>query len=216
MTQSRLAYQIAAVETARRIVTGAASAPRGAEREALAEMLGGALRSLRWLGAHQAKIGLSFPREKISLAERMRCVDLAQRVVAGLEPAAMRAAERDYLGQALEAAERLLRWAREHEYEIRTAVPRETRAAPAEPRKGCAFPLARRAAMRCGEAAFRKFLRAEDEGAAAEAVRLRCGVASRKDLDASAEAGARWRALDASYAAWLSCADVELSEGVGS
>lgn len=82
--------------------------------------------------------------------------------------------------------------------------------APDKPRKG--GPLARRAAILCGEIAFRIFLverhgeAAFTEIACAEAVRRLCGdsapLRSRAELDHVPEAGARFRAPEAEYRQW--------------
>jgi hypothetical protein len=88
---------------------------------------------------------------------------------------------------------------------------------PARPpaRVGPRFPIAMRAAMRCGEPAFQRWLGVEGAKAAAAELRARLGVASRKELDADAAARARWRALDARYAAWLACVEEEMAPGGG-
>ncbi|MBY6242825.1 hypothetical protein [Methylosinus sp. Sm6] len=146
-----------------------------------------------------------------SLAEQIRGVEAAARVATGRERPPARAAEREYGGDILAAAVRTLRWVRQHEGEIRTAVAGSASApapaAAAERGKPCEFPLARRAAMRCAERAFQKFLGADTAEGAAEAVRRRCGVASRKDFDRDAAARARWRDLEAEFQAWRRCAD---------
>lgn len=158
----------------------------------------------------------------VSLAEQIGAVDRARRIVGGGARAPSRAAERDYDVQALAAALRTLQWVRQHEAEIRSAVapkrPSEARTAgearsraPEDGRrdekpKACEFPLARRAAMRCAEGAFQKFLGVATAEGAADALRRRCEVASRKDFDRDRDARERWRALEAEFGAWLRCA----------
>ncbi|WP_428988605.1 hypothetical protein [Methylocapsa aurea] len=78
---------------------------------------------------------------------------------------------------------------------------------PPESGKPCEFPLARRAAMRCAERAFQKFLGVETAEAAVDELRRRCNIASRKEFDRDAAARERWRAVDAEFGAWLRCAD---------
>jgi hypothetical protein len=158
----------------------------------------------------------------VSLAEQIGAVDRARRIVGGGARVPSRAAERDYDVQALAAALRTLQWVRRHEAEIRSAVapkqPNDTPAAGAaraseqeampreEKAKPREFPLARRAAMRCAEGAFQKFLGVDTPEGAADALRRRCDVASRKDFDRDAAARERWRALEAEFGAWLRCA----------
>lgn len=151
----------------------------------------------------------------VSLAEQIGAVDRARRIVVGGARVSPRAAERDYETQALDAALRTLQWLRRHEAEIRSAVlPQRVEARSPEREGGhreekskrCEFPLARRAAMRCAEGAFQKFLGVETAEGAADALRRRCDVESRKDVDRDAAARERWRALEAEFGAWLCCA----------
>jgi hypothetical protein len=158
----------------------------------------------------------------VSLAEQIGAVDRARRIVGGGARVPSRAAERDYDVQALAAALRTLQWVRRHEAEIRSAVaPKRSSEAQAsgeahaseqddsgreEKSKPCEFPLARRAAMRCAEGAFQKFLGVDTPEGAADALRRRCDVASRKDFDGDTAARERWRAVEAEFAAWLRCA----------
>lgn len=160
--------------------------------------------------------------QHLSLAEQIGAVDRARRIVGGAARVPSRAVERDYDVQALEAAYRTLRWLRAHEAEVRAAVlpkrpsaaqaPVEARAPEQEaaPREGKStpyeFPLARRAAMRCAEGAFQKFLGVESAEAAVDELRRRCNIASRKEFDRDAAARERWRAVDAEFGAWLRCA----------
>ncbi|ATQ67749.1 MULTISPECIES: hypothetical protein [Methylosinus] len=153
---------------------------------------------------------------KISLAEQIRAVEAAWRIVTGRERAPARAVEREYAGDVLAQALASLRWLKAHEGDVRAAVARapaavaapSVDAAPAAERgKPCEFPIARRAAMRCAEGGFQRFLGAADADGAAAELRRRCGVASRKDFDRDEGARGRWRALEADYAAWLRCAD---------
>lgn len=159
----------------------------------------------------------------VSLAAQIGAVDLARGVVGGGARAPARAAERDYYVEALDAALRTLRWVGAHEAEIRAAVSAKRAGdarASAEPpaaspdsaplgekSKACEFPLARRAAMRCAEGAFQKFLGVATPDDAAREMRRRCEVESCKDFDRDAAARERWRALDAEFAAWLRCVD---------
>jgi hypothetical protein len=146
-----------------------------------------------------------------SLAEQIRGVEAAARVATGRERPPARAVEREYAGDILAAALRTLRWVREHEGEIRAAVagsaPAPAPAPAVERGKPCEFPLARSAAMRCAEGAFQKFLGVETAEGAADALRRRCGVSSRKDFDRDAAARVRWRDLEGEFRAWLRCVD---------
>lgn len=47
-------------------------------------------------------------------------------------------------------------------------------------------------AQRCREAAFQRFLGVDSEEAAAEAVRVRCDIQTRAELDRDPAAAARW------------------------
>lgn len=148
-----------------------------------------------------------------SLAEQIRGVEAAARVATGRERPPARAVEREYAGDILAAAVRTLRWVRQHEGEIRAAVagsaaaPAPAPATAAERGKPCEFPLARSAAMRCAEGAFQKFLGVDTAEGAADALRRRCGVASRKDFDRDRDARERWRDLEGEFRAWLRCVD---------
>ena len=76
--------------------------------------------------------------------------------------------------------------------------------------------LAQQAGILCNEVPFRRWL-AETGGfdgiavldldTAADELRRRCGVASRRDLDTDAEAGERFRGLRADYTLWLEDVD---------
>jgi len=160
--------------------------------------------------------------QHLSLAAQIDAVDRARRIIDGAARPPQRAVERDFEALALEAALRTLQWVRRHEAEIRSAVaPKRSNEARTagdaraseseagrrdETAKPCAFPLARRAAMHCAEGAFQKFLGVETAEGAADALRRRCGVASRKDFDGDAAARERWRAVEAEFSAWLRCA----------
>lgn len=73
---------------------------------------------------------------------------------------------------------------------------------------------AQRIAMLCGEPSFQRFLEetyavrdysfgtTAAEGAA-QAVRERCGVDSRREIIEGTEAGRRWRDLEAEYQSWM-------------
>jgi hypothetical protein len=174
---------------------------------------------------------MSAPR-KITLSERMHAVDRAHAVFAGAERAPTRASERDYLVDCLAAAFASLRLLAENEDDVRAYIDLRKRARAAgaganappparESGKPCEFPIARRAAMRCAEGAFQKFLGVEAvgiakegpaaaaaaAGAAADEVRRRCMVESRRDLDRDVAARERWNMLEAEFSGWLRCAD---------
>lgn len=73
---------------------------------------------------------------------------------------------------------------------------------PAEPEmKG--GRLAMRAAMLCDEGGFRVFLGATDKDHAAQIIRTRCGITSRRELDHNPKAAAAFRSLSSDYDAWL-------------
>lgn len=221
-----LSYRLQCVEAARRIACGGARAPaRGEERDDLAQGLAAAVAALRWAETEGAGVGLP-AAEGVSFAEQARCVGLALRIVTGAARAPARAAERDYLGQGLEAAAATLQWLVAHEYEIRAARRPAQKSAVAESAaagggtspavtdarrsaRGRPFPLATRAAMRCAEKSFQTFLGVDGASAAAVELRARCGVASRKQFDTEEAARERWRALDGRYAAWLACVEGE-------
>jgi hypothetical protein len=78
----------------------------------------------------------------------------------------------------------------------------ETPPAPAEPEmKG--GRLAMRAAILCDEGGFRVFLGAADKDHAAEIIRTRCGITSRRELDHNDQAAAAFRKMTADYDLWL-------------
>lgn len=73
---------------------------------------------------------------------------------------------------------------------------------------GALGPLCQSAVRLCGEAHFQTFVSATSNaevsaGAAAEYVKAYCDVASRKDIDGSPGASARFKNLMSSYRAWL-------------
>ncbi|WP_424360236.1 hypothetical protein [Methylocystis parvus] len=106
----------------------------------------------------------------------------------------------------LDAAAASLAWLRDNADVVREAAraaAQKAKAAPAERRRFSDLPLATQAAMRCADVRFQRFLNAPDADYAAIAVRLACGVESRKELDTVAEAGAAWRKIDGEFAAWL-------------
>lgn len=219
-----LAERIRCVETARRVATGVARPPERAEaRDDLAAGLDDASRLLRWVdGRREALATLSPPAGEVSLREQARCVGVARDVVLRKATPPARAAERDYLIGALEAAGATLRWAHAREYELRciartggsAAAPARGGGTPADApgaARATRFPIAMRAAMRCAEPAFQRFLGVGDAKAAAAELRARCGVASRKQFDTEESARERWRALDGRYAAWLACVEGEIA-----
>jgi len=73
------------------------------------------------------------------------------------------------------------------------------------------LPLSQQAALRCNDEGFQKFIGIQDgllggqpytnEGAAM-AIRRRCGVQSRSELDTNPEAAAKWRKLEDAYVLW--------------
>lgn len=84
---------------------------------------------------------------------------------------------------------------------------------PVKPRKPSSTPNAQKAAILTGEAPFRRFLAETggfagiavlDADMAAEEVRARCKVVSRRELDSDLEAAKRWHDLNADYRLWLS------------
>jgi hypothetical protein len=229
-----LAERIRCVETARRVATGVARPPERAEaRDDLAAGLDDASRLLRWVdGRREALAALSPPAGEVSLREQARCIGVARDVVMRKATPPARAAERDYLIGALEAAGATLRWAHAREYELRciarTGGPAAAPAraggcgaadvrgkAPGAARAAPRFPIAMRAAMRCAEKSFQTFLGVDGASAAAVELRARCGVASRKQFDTDEDARERWRALDGRYAAWLACVEGEMAPGRG-
>lgn len=110
---------------------------------------------------------------------------------------------------ALDAAVRTLQTVRDNAAAFRAllqdaAKSRSTDAlGEKERRRFSDLSLAQQAAMRCGEPRFQRFLKVDGADQAAVAVRRACHVASRKELDAVAEAGNAWRKLDAEFEAWL-------------
>lgn len=71
-------------------------------------------------------------------------------------------------------------------------------------------PLARRAAIACGERGFWTFLGVSSADAAKADICRRCGVTSRKLLDHDKCAAAVWQDIDGRYRLWLEGHDVEL------
>lgn len=71
-------------------------------------------------------------------------------------------------------------------------------------------PLARRAAIACGERGFWTFLGVASAADAKADVCRRCGVTSRKLLDHDERAAAIWQDIDGKYRLWLEGHDVEL------
>ncbi|TDX64013.1 hypothetical protein EDE12_106158 [Methylosinus sp. sav-2] len=153
-------------------------------------------------------------------------VERAHAVFTGAEKLPSRPKEREYFAECLVGAYSLLHMFSENEADLRAYIacrkaarergaigepaPSAPRYAPAQApvnsKTPCEYPLARRAAMRCAEVAFQKFLGVETAEAAAISLRERCDVASRKNFDLDAAARERWRAVEAEFSAWLSCA----------
>lgn len=71
-------------------------------------------------------------------------------------------------------------------------------------------PLARRAAIACGERGFWTFLGVSSADEAKADVCRRCGVTSRKMLDHDESAAGVWRDIDGKYRLWLEGHDVEI------
>jgi hypothetical protein len=76
-----------------------------------------------------------------------------------------------------------------------------------EPKGG---PLARRAAIACGERGFWTFLGVTCADEAKAFLCRRCGIETRKMLDHDERAAAAWREIDRKYGLWLEGHDVEL------
>lgn len=62
---------------------------------------------------------------------------------------------------------------------------------------------AQQAGIMCSEGAFRQFVEAKDEEAAAQFIREHCGVLSRRHLDHNDEAARKFLDLKADYEIWL-------------
>jgi len=71
-------------------------------------------------------------------------------------------------------------------------------------------PLARRAAIACGERGFWTFLGVSNADDAKADVCRRCGVTSRKMLDHDERAAAVWQDIEGKYRLWLEGMDVEI------
>lgn len=71
-------------------------------------------------------------------------------------------------------------------------------------------PLARRAAIACGERGFWTFLGVSGADEAKADVCRRCGIDSRKMLDHDQRAAAIWKDIDGKYALWKEGYDVEI------
>ncbi|MBS4019936.1 MAG: hypothetical protein KGZ68_17075 [Dechloromonas sp.] len=68
---------------------------------------------------------------------------------------------------------------------------------------------ARRAAMRCGEQLFQRFVGAECKDTAKAIILHRCGVTSRKLFDHDLKAAAAWRTIEDRYQLWRQGHDIE-------
>lgn len=73
-------------------------------------------------------------------------------------------------------------------------------------------PLARRAAIACGERGFWTFLGVSSADEAKADVCRRCGITTRKMLDHDARAAATWQGIDSKYSLWKEGYDVELAD----
>lgn len=71
-------------------------------------------------------------------------------------------------------------------------------------------PLARRAAIACGERGFWTFLGVSNGLEAAADIYRRCGVGTRKMLDHDVRAATIWNDIDGKYRLWLEGHDVEI------
>lgn len=71
-------------------------------------------------------------------------------------------------------------------------------------------PLARRAAIACGERGFWTFLGVSSADEAKADVCRRCGITTRKMLDHDERAAAIWNDIDGKYRLWLEGHDVEV------
>lgn len=69
--------------------------------------------------------------------------------------------------------------------------------------------LARRAAMRCGEPLFWRFISAEDKDTAKAIILHRCRISSRKMLDHDAKAAAIWRSIEDRFQLWRQGHDID-------
>lgn len=86
-----------------------------------------------------------------------------------------------------------------------------TRMRPAKDKKRWSeLPLSQQAAIRCNELDFQTFIHERfaqdvdpDPAVAAEVVRERCGVRSRRDIDPAMYSGRQWQSIDADYRFWL-------------
>lgn len=90
-----------------------------------------------------------------------------------------------------------------------SAMPPARGSEPQEPqlRGG---PLARRAAIACGERGFWTFLGVASGDEAKTDVCRRCGITTRKMLDHDERAAAIWQDIDGKYRLWLDGHDVDL------
>jgi len=71
-------------------------------------------------------------------------------------------------------------------------------------------PLARRAAIACGERGFWTFLGVTSADEAKADVCRRCGITTRKMLDHDERAAAIWQDIDGKYRLWLEGMDVDI------
>jgi len=62
--------------------------------------------------------------------------------------------------------------------------------------------LGNRAALRCGDHEFQRWLGVANTDAAARVVRARCGVKSRREIVKGTAAGEAWELLDSEFNAW--------------
>lgn len=73
-------------------------------------------------------------------------------------------------------------------------------------------PLARRAAIACGERGFWTFLGVASADEAKADICRRCGITTRKMLDHDSQAAAIWQGIDSKYSLWKEGYDVELDD----
>ncbi|QPC87072.1 hypothetical protein GA830_10230 [Mesorhizobium sp. NBSH29] len=81
--------------------------------------------------------------------------------------------------------------------------PQEEPGTPAEPEKPKGGPIARRAAILCGEGAFQKYLDVGSKEEAAAELCRRCSITSRADLDHDGDAAEAWETMYAKYRLWM-------------
>lgn len=154
---------------------------------------------------------------KRSLGQQIAALVAARDVMSGAARPPASAIERQYHVEGIEAARATLQWLMACEETVRVAIewafggdapykPPVTRDGQRKEKRAFAdLPPGQRAALRCGDARYRVFLCGEDKGvdAAADALRARCEIKSRAELNSDAAAAARFAAIELEYAEWL-------------